>query len=489
MELTNYNRDKNKKRPAAEFSSMVYGKVPPQARELEEAVLGAIMLEKRAFDKMIEINLRHECFYVEAHQIVFATMEKMYQEGVPIDIMTVVEYLKRSNQLEIIGGAYYVTKLTDSVVTSANIETHGRIIMEKFIHRELIRVSTKTISEAYDDATDVFELLKLAEFELRNVSENIYHTTSSKSRNEDNAMNILTKLNERVGYARAGTQNPNDIFTELKDWDKINGALFPGLYVVAGRPAMGKGNHMVQCAINMGSKFDVGVINGEMYNEQFLRRCASNIKDINNEIWNRKNPFDITDEEIRLVEEALGEVCDLKIHLEEEQDIFKIAAKIRYWVEVLGVKCVMVDYLTILKMDDSVGKYFTEVQRINYILGILAGLSKKLKIPIILYVQMNRDILKRGGSQEPNMGDLKGSGMIEELAYQISFLHRPEYYDPNAICDEFGESIKNLMYQIIVKHREGELGRIKYKALMAFSKLESWDKSNFTPNPEERIPF
>jgi replicative DNA helicase len=163
MDLTNLNKDRKKIRKSSlDMSTMVYGKVPPQAKDLEEAVLGAIMLEKAAFDVVIEI-LKPECFYVEAHQRIYNAMQSLANKSQPIDILTVAEELRFKEELEMIGGAYYVTKLTNAVVSSAHIEAHARIILQKFIQRELIRISGEIIGDAYEDSTDVFDLLDDAE--------------------------------------------------------------------------------------------------------------------------------------------------------------------------------------------------------------------------------------------------------------------------------------------------------------------------------------
>src|SRR6266536_1350582 len=163
MDLTNLNKErKNRRKPSIDLSTMVYGKVPPQAKDLEEAVLGAIMLEKNAFDTAVEI-LKPECFYVEAHQRIYEAMQSLANNSQPIDILTVVEELRFKEELEMVGGPYYVTKLTNTVVSSANIEAHARIILQKFIQRELIRISGEIIGDAYEDSTDVFDLLDDAE--------------------------------------------------------------------------------------------------------------------------------------------------------------------------------------------------------------------------------------------------------------------------------------------------------------------------------------
>jgi replicative DNA helicase len=176
MDLTNLNRDKKRGRKTPlDLSTMVYGKVPPQARDLEEAVLGAIMLEKGAFDTVAEI-LKSECFYVDAHQRIFRAMKSLSNKSQPIDMLTVVEELRTGEELDIVGGPYYVTKLTNAVTSSAHIEAHSRIILQKFIQRELIRISGEIISDAYEDSTDVFDLLDDAESK-------IYQVTSEHLRN------------------------------------------------------------------------------------------------------------------------------------------------------------------------------------------------------------------------------------------------------------------------------------------------------------------
>src|SRR5687768_9511910 len=173
MDLTNLNRDRktSRRKSAPDLSTMVYGKLPPQAKDLEEAVLGAIMLEKGAFDSVIEI-LKPECFYVDAHQRIFKSMQGLAQKNQPIDILTVSEELRTREELEMVGGPYYVTRLTNAVVSSANIEAHARIILQKFIQRELIRISGEIIGDAYEDSTDVFDLLDDAESKLFEITNN-----------------------------------------------------------------------------------------------------------------------------------------------------------------------------------------------------------------------------------------------------------------------------------------------------------------------------
>ena len=192
MDLTNLNKDrKQKRRSSLDLGTMVYGKLPPQAKELEEAVLGAIMLEKNAFDAVVEI-LKPECFYVEAHQRIFEAMQSLANKSQPIDILTVAEELRFREHLELVGGPYYVTKLTNSVVSSANIEAHARIVLQKFIQRELIRISGEIISDAYEDSTDVFDLLDDAENKLFQI------TNNHLRKNFDTIDSVLVQTIQRI---------------------------------------------------------------------------------------------------------------------------------------------------------------------------------------------------------------------------------------------------------------------------------------------------
>ena len=208
MEITNLNKDrKTRRKSSIDLSSMVYGKVPPQAKDLEEAVLGAIMLEKSAFDTVVEI-LKPECFYVDSHQRIYRAMQSLQQKNQPIDILTVVEELKFKVELDIVGGPYQVTKLTNAVVSSANIETHSRIILQKFIQRELIRISGEIISDSYEDSTDVFDLLDEAESKLFEI------TNNHLRKNFDSIDTVLVKTVQRIEDMR----HRNEDFIRCAEW-------------------------------------------------------------------------------------------------------------------------------------------------------------------------------------------------------------------------------------------------------------------------------
>src|SRR5215510_6222630 len=241
MDLTNTNKDRTprtptdrKKRSSLDLGTMVFGKVPPQAKDLEEAVLGAIMLEKNAFDAVIEI-LKPECFYVDAHQRIFSAMQSLSNKNQPIDILTVAEELRSSEELEMVGGPYYVTKLTNAVVSSANIDAHCRIILQKFIQRELIRISGEIIGDAYEDSTDVFDLLDDAESKLFEI------TNNHLRKNFDTIDTVLVKAIQRIEDMRSRQEDITGVPSGFASLDRVTyGWQQTDLIILAARPSVGK---------------------------------------------------------------------------------------------------------------------------------------------------------------------------------------------------------------------------------------------------------
>jgi replicative DNA helicase len=449
---------------------VVYGRVPPFAKELEQAVLGAIMLEKAAFYEVSEI-INHEVFYLESHQIIFKCFEVLDSKNMPIDLLTVCELLQKTEELDKVGGAYYVSQLTSNIFSSANIVTHSRIILQKYVQRKVISTCSEMIGMAYEDGCDSFELISKMEAGINEMNKII--TNSKVIDVEQIAFDIIKQLDTKSYNARNDIENVDDIYTEIREWDMINGALFPGLYIVAARPAMGKTTHMVELMCRMGKKVKVGVINGEMTNQQLLTRVGCNLKSIGNKLW-KKNAKLITDEELDLVKEAMSEAINLKMVIDDHTNINKVVGKIKTWVRQEGVKVVLADVLSKFKVSEEKKRYMTDLQETNYVINQFSEVAREFKVPIILYAHLNRELYKRG-SKEPNLSDLKGSGNIEDFAYQVSFLHRPEYYEPDVIVDENGQDIKGLMYQIIAKHRDGELARLKFKSFLSKCQIKEWD--------------
>jgi len=466
------------------YENVLFSKVPPSAVNLEELVLGAMLNDHSIIITVKEV-LSSNDFYKESHRIICSAIYEV-NEYAAVDIPLVLQTIIGWGKVKEVTPFDLLT-ISSKSTSNANVKNYCLAIKQKSISRKLIETSGAILTRSYMETEDVFDVLEEAEFGLRQITNELSELKITPISNV--AMTIIERFDTKVYNARNGIDNPNEIFTHIPEWDSINGSLFNGLYVVAGRPAMGKGVHLTELACRMGRHYDIRIINGEMSNEQLLTRIGCNLKGIDNFLW-KKNPATITDDEQQLVKDAMNEALQLKLHIDKNRYIHKIANKIKLWVHKYGVKCILADFLTLFKVSEDISRGMTDTQKVNYCLDVFVTLCEELKIPIILYVQMNREILGRGGVKEPNMGDLKQSGSIEELAFQVSFLHRPEYYDPNNIVDELGESTKDLMYQIIAKHRDGEVGRLKHKAILKCSQLKDWNNSVVAGwNPVRNNPF
>lgn len=472
MDVTNFNRDRKQKKRSIDFNAVVYGKVPPQAHELEEAIIGIVMLEKSAYDEIANVVVP-EMFYVDAHQRIWRAIQRLSNKNWGIDILTVVEELRFSEELDLVGGSFYVTKLTNSVVSSANIKVHVHIIMQKYVQRELIRLSGELIGDAYEDNADPFELIAKAD-------QKVFEVSSFLAQAQHVPLNQLAvRVAQKVLYPEQLTEDQRAaryLYTGFRDWDRINGPLFPGIYIIAARPGAGKTAFVLQLLVNMSRKFPVGFINIEMTDEQNIFRMVCNLAGLNNEEF--KIEYEKWDDATKkLFVEGIQQIAQLNLFVESgESQVDRICNLIRYWKRKHGVKAVAIDYLQIMTIAEELLKYMTETAAINHIMKLLRQCAKSEGVTIFLLSQLNREMYRRAGSKEPNLADLKGSGNIEQDAFQIVFLHRPEYFEPDLLQDpETGESIKGLCVQIIAKHRDGRLGRIKHKFEPHLNRFVEWE--------------
>src|SRR6478609_4979879 len=474
MDLTNLNRDKkNRRKTAPDLSTMIYGKVPPQAKDLEEAVLGAIMLEKGAFDTVIEI-LKPECFYVDANQRIFRAFQNLAQNSLPIDILTVVEELKKSEELDSVGGPYYVTKLTNAVVSTANIEAHSRIILQKFVQRELIRISGEIIGEAYEDATDVFDLLDEAESKLFEI------TNNHLRKNFDDIETVLVKTINRIEDMRNRQEDITGVPTGFPSLDRITYGWQPtDLIVLAARPSVGKTafalNLARSAALHPTKPTAVGFFSLEMSSSQLVQRILS----AESEIWLEKIARGKLEEHEmkQLYKNGIERLSKAPIYIDDTAalNIFELRAKCRRLKNKHDIGLIIIDYLQLMSGsgDNRNGNREQEISKIS---RDLKSLAKELKVPIIALSQLSREVEKRKeGAKIPQLSDLRESGAIEQDADVVMFLYRPEYYDITA--NEMGESNKGETHVKIAKHRNGSLDTVKLKALLHIQKFVEDDGS------------
>jgi replicative DNA helicase len=478
MELTNLNKDrKQKKKPSFDLGTMVYGKVPPQAKDLEEAVLGAMMLEKNAFDVVIEI-LKSECFYVEAHQRIFNAIQGLANKSQPIDILTVAEELRSRGELEQVGGAYYVTKLTNAVVSAAHIEAHSRIILQKFIQRELIRISGEIIGDAYEDSTDVFDLLDDAESKL-------FEITNNHLRKDYNTIDsVLVNTIKRIEDLRQRNEDITGVPSGFSELDKVTyGWQNTDLIILAARPAVGKTAFALNLARNAAmhptKPTGVAVFSLEMSAAQLVQRILS----AESEIWLEKIARGKMEEHEmkQLYARGIQRLAQAPLFIDDSAalNIFELRAKCRRLKNKHNIGMIIIDYLQLMSGSNE-GKGTNREQEISTISRNLKGLAKELQVPIIALSQLSRAVEQRGskeGSRVPQLSDLRESGAIEQDADMVMFLYRPEYYDISQSAE--GENIKGLTEVKIAKHRNGSLETVKLKALLHIQKFIGWEEDPY----------
>ncbi|HEV2830533.1 MAG TPA: replicative DNA helicase, partial [Hanamia sp.] len=479
MDLTNLNKDRKlrRKNGTPELSTMMFGKVPPQAKELEEAVLGAVMLEKNAFDVIVEI-LKPECFYVEAHQRIFRTMQGLQQKNSPIDLLTVVEELKFREELDLVGGPFYVTKLTNSVVSSANIEIHARIILQKFIQRELIKISSEIIGEAYEDSTDVFELLDMAESKLFEI------TNNHLKRDYASIDTILVKTIQRIEDLRTRQDEITGVPSGFDSLDRVTyGWQASDLIVLAARPSVGKTAFALNLARNAAlhptKPTAIGFFSLEMSAGQLVQRILS----AESEIWLEKIARGRLEEHEmkQLYKKGIDRLASAPIHIDDTAalNIFELRAKCRRLKNKHNVGLIIIDYLQLMSGtgENRNGNREQEISRIS---RDLKGLAKELQIPIIALSQLSREVEKRKeGNKMPQLSDLRESGAIEQDADMVMFLYRPEYHDIHA--NDLGESNNGDTVVRFAKNRHGQLETIKLTALLHIQKFVERDSNDFGP--------
>jgi replicative DNA helicase len=442
------------------------GKLPPQATDLEEAVLGSLMLDKNCVSAVMDI-LKPESFYVDAHQRVFNAITQLFQSHKPIDILTVTHQLKKNNELELVGGPYFISRLTNRVASAANVEFHARIVVQKFIQRELIRVSTETIREAYEDHIDVLDLLDKAESNLFKVVEtNIRRSYQSMAGIIKEAIANI----EKAGQQKDGISGVPSGFSNL---DRVTAGWQPSdLVVVAARPGMGKTAFVLALARNAAIDFGVPVafFSLEMSSVQLVTRLISAETELPADKLKKGN---LQDHEWEQLNSKITRLADAKIFIDDTAaiNIFEVRAKCRRLKAEHNIGLVIIDYLQLMTAGNE-GKGNRE-QEISTISRSLKAIAKELNVPIIVLSQLNRAVETRGGQgggqKRPQLSDLRESGAIEQDADMVVFLYRDEYY--KIFADENGNSTVGLAQVIIAKHRNGALEDVPVRFIGHLSKF------------------
>ncbi len=469
MDIKNINLDRKVRRKTnIDTSALQLGKIPPQARELEEAVLGAIMLERNAFDTAIEI-LKSECFYVDAHQRIYGAFMQLSNLSQPIDILTVVEQLKSTEELDLVGGAYYISKLTNHVVSTANLEAHCKIVLQKFIQRELIRTSGLTITDAFEDSTDVFELLDQAEGRMFDITNNYLR------KNYSDLQSILTATLDRINQLRNSTDEISGVPSGFHTLDEVTYGWQPSdLIILAARPAVGKTafalNLVRNAAMHPTKPTPVAFFSLEMSAGQLAQRILSAESEVMLEKISRGKLEQYEMEQLQT--KGIKRLDNAPIFIDDTPalNIFELRAKCRRLKAKHNIGMVIIDYLQLMSgsMD---GKQTNREQEISNISRNLKVLAKELQIPVMALSQLSREVEKRKGDEKmPQLSDLRESGAIEQDADMVMFIYRPEYHGVEA--NENNESTKGETHIRIAKHRNGSLETIKLRARLEVQKFE-----------------
>ena len=441
------------------------GKIPPQALDLEEAVLGAAMVEKDLALDVMDI-LRPESFYKEAHQHIFAAIQALSDRSEPVDLLTVSEELKRTKHLKIVGGRPYLAKLTLRVGSGANMDFHAKIIAQKFLQRELIRISSGIQHECFDDASDVGDLLDRAQSDILQLSEgNIKRQALPVSE-------VVSAVEQEIENARTRKEDYSGIpsgFVELdrmtQGWQKSN------LIIVAGRTSMGKTAFVLSMARNMiiDHACPVAFFSLEMSAEELAMRLIMMEARIEGE---KLKSGRLTDSEMQQLQSGIQTIKDHSLLYIDDSPALSIAefrAKVRRLYKQHDIRCVVVDYLQLMT-GPSETKGFRE-QEIASISRSLKAVAKDLNLPVIALAQMNRQIEGRSDrNKRPQLSDLRESGAIEQDADVVLFVHRPEVY--GMPLSDGGDSADKAEI-IIAKQRNGRLGDLKLNFCKEYTKFES----------------
>jgi replicative DNA helicase len=477
MEENNFAKENKRKRSTQNLATIhsiaQQGRMQPQAVDLEEAVLGALMLEQDALNAVIDI-LKPDFFYKEQHQKIYSSICRLFANSHPVDILTVTNELKTQGELEFVGGAYYITQLTNRVASAANIEFHSRIISQKYIQRELIKIASEIEHDAYEDTTDVLELLDRTESSLLSIGEKNFRSDYSDMQS---IIRDAIKEIEAIKEHEHGLSGVPSGFTKLdrltSGWQKAN------LIILAARPSMGKTAFALTMARNIAVDFkkSVAFFSLEMSAVELVMRLISSESQLTADKLKKGN---LKDYEWAQLTTKVRSLIDAPLYIDDTPalTIFELRAKCRRLKQKHDISMVFIDYLQLMQ-GSSEAKGNRE-QEISMISRQLKALAKELRIPILALSQLSRAVETRGGTKKPILSDLRESGAIEQDADIVMFIYRPDYYKIDQ--DEKGDT-RGMADIIIAKHRNGPTDEVRLRFINTYAKFADDDNTDFDPPP------
>ena len=454
------------------------GKMPPQSPEVEESVLGAMLLGSQAVNDAIDI-LQPESFYKVEHQKIFSAILQLFGDTETIDILTVSEKLRKNGDLDFVGGPAYISKLTNRVASTAHVEFHARIISEKYILRSLIDVSAEVIKSAYDETKDVFSVLNEAEEGLFKITEG--NIKKSYTPVKDAVADAIIEI-QKASENKDGVSGVPSGFTDL---DRLTaGWQRSDMIVLAARPAMGKTAMVLSMARNAAIDFQkpVAIFSLEMSNVQLTKRLMAMETGISSE----KLKKGFTDEkDWKQLHDRISNLAEAPIFIDDTPalSIFELRAKCRRLKMQHNIEMVIIDYLQLMTAGLKAGN---REQEISMISRSIKEIAKEINVPIIALSQLSRSVETRGGDKRPMMSDLRESGAIEQDADMICFIYRPEYY--GLMEDESGAPTAGVTEIIVAKHRNGGLDNVKLRfipELTRFMDFDAFDTMDYGDSPSQ----
>ena len=455
-----------------------YGKLQPQALELEETVLGALMIESDAYSQVSDI-LKPESFYEHRHQLLYKAITTLALQQKPVDILTVAEQLRSTGEFEEVGGPAYIAQLTSKVASSAHIEYHARIIAQKHLARELITYTSNIQTKAFDETHDVDDLMQEAEGKLFEISQ------QNMKKDYTQIDPVIQDAYEMLQKAAARTDGLSGLESGFRGLDKMtSGWQNSDLIIIAARPAMGKTAFVLSMARNIAvnNRVPVAMFSLEMSNVQLVNRLIVNVCEIPGEKIKSGQlaPYAWGQLDYKL-KSLLG--APLYVDDTPSLSVFELRTKARRLVREHGVKIIIIDYLQL--MNASGMSYGSRQEEVSTISRSLKGLAKELNIPIIALSQLNRGVEQREGNEgkRPQLSDLRESGAIEQDADMVCFIHRPEYY--KIYQDEKGRDLRGMAEIIIAKHRNGAVGDVLLRFRGEYARFQNPDDETLVPMPGE----
>lgn len=458
--------------PRAKNDADLGGRVPPRDLDVEQAVLGALMLEKDAYSVVCDL-LKPESFYDPVNSMVYAAIQQLGAAQKPIDMLTVTEQLRLDGNLEKIGGPVVVSELTSRVLSGANVEYHARIVAQKYLARELISFSSDISTKAFDEVHDVDDLLQEAEGRLFEISQrNVKKDVTQINPVIEQAIKQIQAAANRA----SGLSGLESGFHEL---DKLtSGWQSSDLIIIAARPAMGKTAFVLSMAKNMAVNYEipVAIFSLEMSNVQLVNRLISNVCELGGE---KIKSGQLSPMEWDQLMSRVKELQDARLYIDDTPSlsILELRTKARRLVREHQVRFIIIDYLQLMNATGM--KFGSREQEVSMISRSLKQLAKELDIPIVALSQLNRSVETRGkdgdrDSKRPQLSDLRESGAIEQDADIVCFIQRPEYY-LRSDTDMEGRNIRGLAEFIVAKHRSGRVDDVKMRFRKEFARFENWE--------------